>query len=163
MVNLNMKKLSNFLSDSKGISSTISKVSFSVSFQKAINVHWFSIMGHLSKTLFFRYCRYKTLFITTANPSWKIEIALFEKKILAKLHHFVPQSKYIRAIRVVISNERPEKKAVSHKKRHGDNLTLADKINLKNAKMKDCGYSLCLSCRRSWVLPNQICVFCRNG
>eukprot|EP01047_Picozoa_sp_COSAG01_P000499 COSAG01_NODE_9_length_43729_cov_66.133463_36_plen_171_part_00 len=140
--------------------------------RRQIERDWPKIMGKLAKVLFFRYVRYKTLYISTLNPSWKTEIAYMEKKILANLHKFVPKTAYIKKIKVVVSYDVKDPGMVMRKKMvtvqekakglKESLLRIKQAIEFKDKQMADAGYQLCSSCHLYWVSNLDDCVLCRN-
>lgn len=152
-----MKKIIDVLAKNNNIKD----LSFSVSLHRDIQKNWHLILGDLSKRLYFRYCRYKCLYITTANPAWRLEISVFEKKILSKLYHYVPKASYLKSIRVIISNESPLIKVKQQKNNKDNNISVLEKIKAKNLKMKADGYVLCSSCEKRWTSPDKFCSICR--
>lgn len=157
-----MQQLKFFLLKQKKLSSQFQVIGKSLIFNREIKKKWPIIAGKLSQVLFFRYCRYNTLYLTTKNASWKNEIAYIEKKLLQKLHQYLPKTKKISKVRVVIDFNHQEESEFKVKKRQGFSLDLLKKKMMKrDQEKKKNGYRLCATCNKVWVKKLDMCALCR--
>tara|TARA_A100001015_G_scaffold317413_1_gene434328 strand:+ start:1901 stop:2374 length:474 start_codon:yes stop_codon:yes gene_type:complete len=125
--------------------------------ENLIKSNWDTVLGNLSKYLFFSFYRKGYLYMNTQNFAWVTELDFYKKELIQKFNTILKGKGKVFDIKVKYELNKTETKNKSVEKTP---LPFDQKIKALNERKEKDGQKLCSNCHVV-LTKDPICTFCR--